>query len=146
MKISIISLLAALTAATIIFPNNAMGQNSKNMKGQKEEKDLTKWVNPMIGTSKMGHVFPGACYPFGGVQLSPDTDTVPHNIGGVYQPKAYEYCAGYQYADNTIVGFSHTHFSGTGHSDLGDVLIMPTTGPLKLRPGSKERNRPSRVL
>ena len=63
-------------------------------------------------TVGMGHTFPGACYPFGIVQLSPDTDTVPHNIDGRYQPEAYRYCAGYQYGDSTIVGFSHTHFSG----------------------------------
>ena len=97
---------------------------------------LSRWVNPMIGTNGMGHTFPGACYPFGIVQLSPDTDTVPHNIDGRYQPEAYRYCAGYQYGDSTIVGFSHTHFSGTGHSDLGDVLLMPVTGELKLRPGT----------
>ena len=94
------------------------------------------WVDPMVGTNGMGHTFPGACYPFGIVQLSPDTDTVPHNIDGVYQPEAYRYCAGYQYGDSTIVGFSHTHFSGTGHSDLGDILLMPATGPLRLRPGT----------
>ncbi len=97
---------------------------------------LSRWVNPMIGTNGMGHTFPGACWPFGIVQLSPDTDTVPHNIDGRYQPEAYRYCAGYQYGDSTIVGFSHTHFSGTGHSDLGDVLLMPVTGELKLRPGT----------
>ncbi|MER8277561.1 hypothetical protein, partial [Acinetobacter baumannii] len=51
------------------------------------------------------------------------------------QTDAYKYCAGYQYSDSTIVGFSHTHLSGTGHSDLGDVLIMPTMGDLKLNPG-----------
>ena len=99
---------------------------------------LSKWVDPMIGTNGMGHTFPGACYPFGIVQLSPDTDTVPHNIDGVYQPEAYRYCAGYQHGDSTIVGFSHTHFSGTGHSDLGDVLLMPTVGELKLRPGTAD--------
>ena len=96
------------------------------------------YVNPMIGTDGMGHTFPGACAPFGIVQLSPDTDTIPHNINGKYQKKVYEYCAGYQYHDTTIVGFSHTHFSGTGHSDLGDILIMPTTGELKLNPGTEE--------
>jgi predicted alpha-1,2-mannosidase len=69
------------------------------------------------------------------VQLSPDTDQQPHNIGGKYNKDAYKYCAGYQYDDPTIVGFSHTHFSGTGHSDLGDFLIMPTVGPLQLEPG-----------
>ena len=98
----------------------------------------TQYVDPFIGTAGMGHTFPGACVPFGGVQLSPDTDMIPHNIKGKYQPRTYEYCAGYQYDDKTIVGFSHTHFSGTGHSDLGDILIMPTTGPLKLNPGTAD--------
>ena len=93
------------------------------------------YVNPMIGTHGMGHTFPGACFPFGLVQLSPDTDTIPHNIQGKYVPHCYKYCAGYQYDDPTIVGFSHTHLSGTGHSDLGDILIMPTVGPLQLNPG-----------
>ena len=93
-------------------------------------------VNPIIGTNGMGHTFPGACVPFGLVQLSPDTDTIPHNVDGKYHPRSYEYCAGYQHKDSSIVGFSHTHFSGTGHSDLGDILIMPTTGTLKLNPGT----------
>ena len=95
-------------------------------------------VNPIIGTNGMGHTFPGACQPFGLVQLSPDTDTIPHNIDGKYQPGVYAYCAGYQYKDSSIVGFSHTHFSGTGHSDLGDLLIMPTVGDLQLNPGTAE--------
>jgi len=98
----------------------------------------TDYVNPLIGTDGMGHTFPGACTPFGLVQLSPDTDTIPHSINGTYQKKTYEYCAGYQYRDKTIVGFSHTHMSGTGHSDLGDILIMPTVGDLKLNPGRAE--------
>lgn len=96
------------------------------------------YVDPFIGTDGMGHTFPGACVPFGGVQLSPDTDTIPHNIEGKYQPRTYEYCAGYKHSDNTIVGFSHTHFSGTGHSDLGDILIMPATGEIKLNPGTED--------
>ena len=95
-------------------------------------------VNPFIGTSGMGHTFPGACAPFGAVQLSPDTDTIPHNVNGQYQPHTYDYCAGYRYDDTTIVGFSHTHLSGTGHSDLGDLLIMPQTGALQLNPGTRE--------
>ena len=84
----------------------------------------TDLVNPIIGTNGMGHTFPGACAPFGIVQVSPDTDTIPHNINGVYQPRVYEYCAGYQHKDSSIVGFSHTHFNGTGHSDLGDILLI----------------------
>ena len=98
----------------------------------------TDLVNPIIGTNGMGHTFPGACAPFGIVQVSPDTDTIPHNIDGVYQPRAYEYCAGYQHKDSSIVGFSHTHFSGTGHSDLGDILLMPFTGKLQINPGTAD--------
>ncbi len=98
----------------------------------------SKRVNPIIGTNGMGHTFPGACAPHGIVQLSPDTDTIPHNINGVYQPRSYEYCAGYQFKDSTIVGFSHTHFSGTGHSDLGDLLLMPFTGEVQLNPGTAD--------
>ena len=105
---------------------------------QVQAQTKTSYVDPFIGTDGMGHTFPGACVPFGGVQLSPDTDTIPHNIGGKYQPMVYETCAGYRYNDPTIVGFSHTHFSGTGHSDLGDILIMPATGPLKLNPGTAD--------
>ena len=102
------------------------------------QRDYTQYVNPMIGTNGMGHTFPGACYPFGGVQVSPDTDTIPHNINGRYQPGVYDYCAGYQYRDKTIVGFSHTHFSGTGHSDMGDILLMPFTGEVQLNPGTAD--------
>ena len=96
------------------------------------------YVNPIIGTNGMGHTFPGSCTPFGLIQLSPDTDTIPHNVNGAYQKNTYEYCAGYQYSDKTIVGFSHTHLSGTGHSDLGDILLMPAVGELKLNPGRVE--------
>ncbi len=106
--------------------------------GAHAQNNRTDYVNPFIGTEGMGHTFPGACAPFGLVQLSPDTDTIPHNVDGHYQGKVYEYCAGYQHTDNTIVGFSHTHLSGTGHSDLGDVLIMPQTGPLQLNPGTAD--------
>ncbi|MFC6999000.1 GH92 family glycosyl hydrolase [Rufibacter roseus] len=105
--------------------------------GQKPKFDLVQWVNPMIGTHKMGHTYPGATAPFGMVQLSPDTDTIPYAVNGKYNKDVYKYCAGYQYDDPTIVGFSHTHFSGTGHSDLGDFLLMPTTGKLQLNPGTE---------
>ncbi len=105
-----------------------------NFSGQ-TPRNYVQYVNPLIGTQKMGHTYPGATVPFGSVQLSPDTDQQPHNINGKYNPDAYKYCAGYQYDDKEIVGFSHTHFSGTGHSDLGDFLVMPTVGPLQLEPG-----------
>lgn len=123
MKKKALSLLAFIPAFTTVTAQ------------QPAVSDVCALVNPIIGTNAMGHTFPGACAPFGLVQLSPDTDTIPHNVDGVYQKNAYEYCAGYQHRDQTIVGFSHTHLSGTGHSDLGDILIMPATGELKLNPG-----------
>jgi len=87
-------------------------------------------VDPMIGTGGEGHTFPGATAPFGMVQLSPDTDTT-------CQIRAcYGHAAGYRYEDPTIQGFSHTHFSGAGHSDLGDILVMPQAGAdVALDPG-----------
>jgi predicted alpha-1,2-mannosidase len=100
--------------------------------------ELVKYVKPIIGTAKMGHTFPGATVPFGAVQLSPDTDTIPYAVNGRYNGDVYKYCAGYQYSDPTIVGFSHTHFSGTGHSDLGDFLVMPTVGKLQMNPGTAD--------
>jgi predicted alpha-1,2-mannosidase len=110
---------------------------SSSAESQKTE-NLVQYVNPIIGTERMGHTFPGATVPFGMVQLSPDTDTIPYETDGHYNPDVYKYCAGYQYDDKTIVGFSHTHFSGTGHSDLGDFLIMPTVGKLQLNPGTAD--------
>jgi predicted alpha-1,2-mannosidase len=122
-----LSIVLALTAF-LFFPSNAQ-QNA----------ELTRYVNPLAGTYKMGHTFPGASLPFGFVQLSPDTDTVSYELNGKYNGEVYRYCAGYQYDDPTIVGFSHTHFSGTGHSDLGDFLMMPTQGPLRLNPGMEDK-------
>lgn len=104
-----------------------------------QDLSLMQYVKPIIGTAKMGHTFPGATVPFGSVQLSPDTDTIPYAVDGKYNGEVYKYCAGYQYADPTIVGFSHTHFSGTGHSDLGDFLIMPTTGDVQMNPGTSDQ-------
>ncbi|MGH7943197.1 MAG: GH92 family glycosyl hydrolase [Limisphaerales bacterium] len=79
---------------------------------------------PMVGTGAHGHTYPGATVPFGMVQLSPDTRT-----------NTWDGCSGYHYSDSTILGFSHTHLSGTGASCLGDVLLMPTTGKVYLNPG-----------
>lgn len=75
-------------------------------------------VNPMIGTGGHGHTFPGATVPFGMVQLSPDT-----RIDG-----SWDGCSGYHYSDEIIYGFSHTHLNGTGVSDFGDIMLMPTMG------------------
>ena len=87
-------------------------------------------VDPLIGTGPDGHTFPGAVVPFGAVQLSPDTWIGPFK-------QSYAHAAGYRYSDKTIQGFSHTHFSGAGHSDLGDVSLMPISGEVKLDPGDE---------
>ena len=104
--------------------------------GANAQQNLAKYVKPLIGTEKMGHTYPGPTVPFGAVQLSPETDTIPYEMNGKYNGDVYKYCAGYKYEGKTITGFSHTHFSGTGHSDLGDFLIMPTQGKLQLNPGT----------
>ncbi|HTI90485.1 MAG TPA: GH92 family glycosyl hydrolase [Puia sp.] len=121
-----------LVAALLAGSHTVSGQSPEN---------LSQYIRPIIGTQRMGHTYPGATSPFGMVQLSPDTDTIPYEQNGKYNPDVYKYCAGYQYDDKTIVGFSHTHFSGTGHSDLGDFLIMPTTGELSLNPGIASQPR-----
>lgn len=89
-------------------------------------------VDVFIGTAGDGHTFPGAARPFGMVQLSPDTQ-VRHFR------QSYPWASGYRHDDQSILGFSHTHFSGSGHSDLGDVLLMPYSGETKLEPGYPER-------
>jgi predicted alpha-1,2-mannosidase len=91
-------------------------------------------VDPFIGTGPDGHTFPGATVPFGMVQLSPDTQIR-------YFKESYKWAAGYRYEDTTILGFSHTHFSGTGHSDLGDFLLQPIAGEVKLEPGEIDQPR-----
>lgn len=93
-----------------------------------ENRELADYVNPFIGTDAHGHTYPGATTPFGMVQLSPDTGT-----------EGWDWCSGYHSSDSTIIGFSHTHLSGTGGADLGDILFMPSTGNLLFESGSKEQ-------
>ncbi len=88
--------------------------------------DPLRWVDPRIGTGGHGHCFPGASVPFAAVQLSPDTFN-----------DQWDWCSGYHVSDNSIMGFSHTHLSGTGCGDLLDFLVMAGTGPVKLVPGSR---------
>jgi putative alpha-1,2-mannosidase len=95
--------------------------------GAEEQFDPTQYVNPFVGTAEHGHTFPGATVPFGMVQLSPDTGT-----------EGWDWCSGYHWSDRSLLGFSHTHLSGTGCPDLGDILLVPQSGQLKLDPGSKE--------
>ena len=99
---------------------------------KKTKKNYLQYVNPMVGTKNMGHTFPGSTTPFGMVQLSPTTNIQPLFKDGKYNKETYKYCSGYQFEDTLIYGFAHTHFSGTGHSDLGDFLLMPTVGTLQL--------------
>ncbi len=112
-----------LSILTIFIFISALGCNQT-----KKTKNLTDFVDPFIGTDYFGHTFPGATLPFAMVQLSPDTYT-----------EGWTYTAGYQYADNSIMGFSHKHFSGIGMTALGDILVMPTVhSEIQVNPGSKE--------
>ncbi|KQR88127.1 sugar hydrolase [Sphingomonas sp. Leaf343] len=106
----------ALTAALILSAPIA-AQDARESRPRPSDA-----VDPFIGTGGEGHTFPGAVAPFGMVQLSPDTDT------GCKIRDCYGHAAGYRHDDPTIEGFSHTHFSGAGHSDLGDILVMPVSG------------------
>ncbi|MEZ5106370.1 MAG: GH92 family glycosyl hydrolase [Draconibacterium sp.] len=91
------------------------------------DKQPSEYVNPFLGTDFFGHTFPGASLPYAMVHLSPDVDT-----------QGWTYCAGYVYSDNSIIGFSHTHWSGVGMVNGGEVLLMPVVGDkLQIVPGSK---------
>jgi predicted alpha-1,2-mannosidase len=90
--------------------------------------DLCRYVDPFIGTGGHGHTYPGATLPFGMVQLSPDTDVA-----------RWDACSGYHYDDSSILGFSHTHLSGTGIGDMLDVLVVPAIGAVRLSPGTLEQ-------
>ncbi len=81
-----------------------------------------------VGTGGDGHTFPGASMPFGMVQLSPDTDTA-----------RWDTCSGYHHGDASLLGFSHTHLSGTGIGDMLDVLVVPTRGDVQLQPGPLDK-------
>ena len=89
--------------------------------------DFTAYVDPYIGSGEHGHVFVGANVPFGAVQVG------PQNIF-----KGWDWCSGYHYSDSIIIGFSHTHLSGTGCSDLGDILLMPYTGEVRTARGEQD--------
>ena len=101
-KLSRVSLILFLLSFSLLF----------------SQKNFSQYVNPFIGTGGHGHTFPGATVPFGMVQLSPDT-----RIDG-----SWDGCSGYHYSDSVIYGFSHTHLNGTGCTDYGDIMLMPTMG------------------
>ena len=90
-------------------------------------------VNPLVGTAAHGHTYPGATVPFGFVQVSPDTPL-----------QGWDGSSGYHYSDSSILGFSHTHLSGTGVGGLGDILLMPTVGVVNLNAGTPGNGYASR--
>jgi predicted alpha-1,2-mannosidase len=122
MTVRLRRVLPWLLSASLGLAATAAGAASNSPAGHAGE------VDPRIGTGGDGHTFPGATVPFGMVQLSPDTAMPDFK-------HAYKWAAGYRYDDPSIMGFSHTHFSGSGHSDLGDVLVMPIAGDVQLEPG-----------
>jgi predicted alpha-1,2-mannosidase len=101
------------------------GQLFAQKKLQKSSTDLTQYVDQFIGTGFHGHVFVGANVPFGAVQLGP-----------TQLSKGWDWCSGYHISDSTIIGFQHTHLSGTGIGDLGDISFMPTTGAVNVNKGT----------
>ena len=93
-----------------------------------QAEDYASYVNPKIGTGGHGHVFVGANVPFGFVQLGPTSI-----------PQSWDWCSGYHDSDNTVIGFSHTHLSGTGIGDLFDVTVMPVIGLTTAERGTEDR-------
>ncbi len=91
--------------------------SKKQPTGITEEIDYCQYVDPFIGTADNGHTFPGATVPFGFIQVSPETGN-----------DSWKYCSGYNYADESIIGFAQNHLNGTGCSDLGDILMLPFSG------------------
>jgi len=112
--------------AVLIIAGGLIGTGCTEKQAEKTN-NYVDYVDPIIGTDFHGHTFPGAALPGGMVQLSPDT--------GV---EDWDWCSGYHYSDNSVMGFSHLHRSGMGAGDWGDILLMPTIGDIKVVPGSKE--------
>jgi len=104
--------------STLIITTLFLASCNNKQTNQKDNKvDYTAFVDPMIGTGFHGHVFVGANVPFGMVQLGPNNPT-----------QGWDWCSGYHYSDSLLIGFAHTHLSGTGIGDLGDILFMPLSG------------------
>jgi predicted alpha-1,2-mannosidase len=121
----ILILRSFATAADPVAPYACCGSGTCDLK-------IIDQVDPMIGTGPKGHghTYPGAVYPFGMVQLSPDTGT-----------EGWDHCSGYLGSDPTIMGFTHSHLSGTGVADLGDLLLQPTVGDIRLNEGDQNKPR-----
>ncbi|GGK47428.1 hypothetical protein GCM10007963_14640 [Lutibacter litoralis] len=104
-------------------------KDSKNEIKTIPQINLTKFVNPFIGTGGHGHTYPGATVPFGMLQVSPDN--------GV---SSWDWCSGYHYSDSITIGFSHLHLSGTGIGDLADIRLMPVNKKVDLAVEVKTRD------
>lgn len=115
------------TTITINILILSLGLFFNSCKKEVKTLELTKWVDPFIGTGGHGHTYPGASMPFGMVQLSPDTRLT-----------GWDGCSGYHYSDTIVYGFSHTHLSGTGISDYADILLMPTRCNYNFEGGTNE--------
>ena len=101
-------------AAIVAVASCRQNEDSADISGK-----YVQYVDPFIGTASHGHVFLGANVPFGAVQLGP-----------VNMTEGWDWCSGYNYADSVLIGFSHTHLSGTGIGDLGDIMLMPVSGAI----------------
>jgi predicted alpha-1,2-mannosidase len=114
--------LAGMAAGSALVENAAGSGHALAETASAE--DLTSCVNIFVGTGGHGHAFPGATVPFGAVQLSPDTGY-----------RDWDWCSGYHHDDKVLIGFSHTHLSGTGAGDMLDLLLVPRTGDVVLNGG-----------
>ncbi|SFK27913.1 GH92 family glycosyl hydrolase [Rhodanobacter glycinis] len=122
---------AALTLIGGVGQQRALAAAVAGMRGTSSSaipaaQGVSHYVDVFVGTGGHGHTYPGATMPFGMVQLSPDTNDA-----------GWDACSGYHQNDGSIMGFSHTHLSGTGASDMLDVLVMPAQGPVLLQPGAR---------
>ena len=125
--ISAILITFGLCASARAGSGPAAGDSTHGKTSEPPPPPLTSYVDPYIGSGGHGHVFVGASVPFGAVQLGPEN-----------YYKGWDWCSGYHYGDSVLIGFAHTHLSGTGIGDLGDVLIMPYTGPVKTDKGQEK--------
>lgn len=123
MKILSLTTSVVLCGLLAMLPSACVSQKENKVAGQ----DYLSYVDPYIGSGEHGHVFVGASVPLGMVQIG------PQNIH-----KGWDWCSGYHYSDSVLIGFSHTHLSGTGCADLGDVLLMPYVGEVRTARGEQD--------
>ena len=120
-----IKIISVFSIGLIILAS-CEGPAAKKSDGQER---LTGFVDPFIGTAYHGHTYPGAAYPFGQIQLSPDNGT-----------QGWDWCSGYHYSDSIVAGFSHMHLSGTGIGDLADISFLPVTSDVTFIDGEKNND------